>query len=150
MTQVLSWVLIATFGPLVQASATMKRLKRLAKPFYLAIGWMSVALGVVGVIIPILPTTPFLIVAVWAFSRSSPVFAERIRNHPVVGPYIRDWQDFGVIPVRAKLLACLMMAVAGTYLVVWSPAPLWAAFTVCGVMVLVAGYVVTRPSSRVG
>ncbi len=127
----------------------MRRLKRLAKPFYLAVGWLSVALGIIGVIVPVLPTTPFLIVAVWAFSRSSPVFAERIRNHPVVGPYIRDWQDFGVIPVRAKLLACLMMALASLYLFLWSPAPLWVAITASTIMATVAAYVVSRPSRRI-
>lgn len=126
----------------------MKRLKRLAKPFYLAVGWVSVVLGAIGVIIPILPTTPFLIVAVWAFSRSSPVFAERIRSHPVVGPYIRDWQDFGVIPLQAKILACLMMGGASLYLLRWSGAPSWVGIGASVAMALVAVYVVTRPSRR--
>ena len=119
----------------------MKRLKGLAKPFYLAVGWISVALGVIGVVIPILPTTPFLIVAVWAFSRSSPVFAERIRNHPVVGPYIRDWQDFGVIPVKAKILACLMMGTASLYLNTWSPAPAWVGIGATVIMGLILGWI---------
>lgn len=126
----------------------MKRLKGLAKPFYLAVGWVSVALGAIGVIIPILPTTPFLIVAVWAFSRSSPVFAERIRSHPVVGPYIRDWQDYGVIPLKAKILACLMMGAASLYLNTWSPAPQWVGIGASAIMGLIAVYVVTRPSLR--
>ncbi len=128
----------------------MKRLKRLAKPFYLAIGWVSVLLGAIGVIIPILPTTPFLIVAVWAFSRSSPAFAERIRNHPLVGPYIRDWQDFGVIPTKAKVLACTMMGGASLYLMTWSPAPLWLGIGAVAAMGLVAIYVLSRPSRRAG
>lgn len=140
--------MIASFAALVQASATMKRLKRLAKPFYLAVGWVSVVLGAIGVIIPILPTTPFLIVAVWAFSRSSPVFAERIRSHPVVGPYIRDWQDSGVIPLQAKILACLMMGGASLYLLRWSGAPPWVGIGASVAMALVAVYVVTRPSRR--
>lgn len=126
----------------------MKRLKRLAKPFYLAVGWISVVLGAIGVIFPILPTTPFLIVAVWAFSRSSPVFAERIRGHALVGPYIRDWQDHGVIPVKAKVLACLMMGTASLYLLTWSPAPLWVGVAASLTMALIAAYVLTRPSRR--
>jgi uncharacterized membrane protein YbaN (DUF454 family) len=143
-------VLIASFGGLVQASATMKRLKGLAKPLYLAVGWVSVVLGAIGVIIPILPTTPFLIVAVWAFSRSSPVFAERIRNHSVVGPYIRDWQDHGIIPVKAKMLACLMMGTASLYLNTWSQAPKWVGIGASVIMGGIAVYVVTRPSRRAG
>ena len=65
----------------------------LRKPLLLGTGWLCVGLGALGVVMPLFPTTPFLLVAVWAFSRSSPELAEKIRNHPVVGPFIRDWQD---------------------------------------------------------
>jgi uncharacterized protein len=87
--------------------------------FYLGLGWLSVGLGIVGIILPILPTTPFLLVAVWAFSRSSPEMAEKLRNHPQAGPYIRDWQDYGVIPMTGKVLAIIMMSAMGIYLWSW-------------------------------
>jgi uncharacterized protein len=111
------------------------------------VGWLSLALGFIGIIIPVLPTTPFLLVAVWAFSKSSPELAEKIRQHPRVGQYIRDWQDHGVIPVRAKILACAMMALSGLYLLKWSPAPLWAGGLASIVMLVIAAYVVSRPST---
>ncbi len=118
---------------------------RLAKPLYLTLGWLCVALGLVGIALPVLPTTPFLLVAVWAFSRSSPETAERLRNHPQAGPYIRDWQDFGVIPLTAKLLASLMMATAGAFFVFWSGLPAWLAYTLVGIMCAIAAYIWTRP-----
>jgi uncharacterized membrane protein YbaN (DUF454 family) len=61
-------------------------------------------LAVAGIILPILPTTPILLVAVWAFGKPSPEVAQRIRNHRVPGPPVRDWQDHGVISTNAKLL----------------------------------------------
>jgi uncharacterized protein len=114
--------------------------------FYLALGWLSVGLGIVGIILPILPTTPFLLVAVWAFSRSSPALAEKLRNHPKAGPYIRAWQDHGVIPVVGKVLSTVMMTAMGIYLTAYSTAPLWAAVLACIVMIAVSIYILTRPS----
>ncbi len=113
---------------------------------YQVLGWVCLALGFIGIIIPLLPTTPFLLVAVWAFSSSSPELAEKIRQHPRVGKYIRDWQDHGVIPVRAKMLACAMMGCASFYLLQWSPAPFWFGGLASVVMLVVAAYVLSRPS----
>jgi uncharacterized protein len=114
--------------------------------FYLGLGWLSVGLGIIGIILPILPTTPFLLVAVWAFSRSSPELAEKLRNHPKAGPYIRAWQDHGAIPVVGKILAVTMMTVMGIYLAGFSVLPGWAALVACLVMIAVGIYIVTRPS----
>lgn len=124
--------------------------KGLAKPLFFALGWLCLFLGFLGIIMPILPTTPFLLVAVWAFSRASPALAEKIRNHPHAGPYIRDWQDHGVIPLKAKWLATAMMAamVAGVFLL--SKAPVILPILMAVVVVLVGIYIWTRPSSPGG
>lgn len=114
--------------------------------FYLMVGWLSVGLGVIGIILPVLPTTPFLLVAVWAFSKSSPELAARLRNDPRVGHYIRDWQDHGVIPVAGKVMATVMMSVMGIYLAGFSVLPGWAALGACAVMIGVGAYVLSRPS----
>ena len=76
---------------------------------YLGMGWLSVGLAIAGVILPILPTTPMLLIAVWAFGKSSPELAEKIRQHRIFGPPIRDWQDSGVISRKAKALAIGIM-----------------------------------------
>jgi uncharacterized protein len=120
---------------------------RALRLFYLGLGWFCVALGVMGIILPILPTTPFLLLAVWAFSKSSPELAEKLRNHPKVGPYIRGWQDHGVIPPIGKAMAVVMMSAMGAYLLVYSAMPQWLSLIVCGVMAVVALYVVTRPGA---
>jgi uncharacterized protein len=135
--------LIAIFGQLVQDAIEMNALRL----FYLGLGWLSVGLGVLGIIMPILPTTPFLLLAVWAFSRSSPELAERLRNHPKAGPYIRAWQDHGVIPPLGKFMAITMMTVMAAYFVAYSPLPLWAGVTASVGMFLIAVYIITRPSA---
>jgi uncharacterized protein len=113
---------------------------------YLGFGWLCLGLGFCGIIMPILPTTPFLLVAVWAFSRSSPELAEKIRNHKTLGPPIRAWQDHGAIPPLGKILAVLMMSGMSYYLLAFSGLPLWAAGTACLCMAAIAAYVLTRPS----
>lgn len=120
----------------------------LARPAFLALGWASVGLGIVGVIFPVLPTTPFLLVALWAFSRSSPELADRIRNNPRLGPYIRDWEEFGVIPPKAKLLAVAMMAGSFAYLWFGTAAPAWAAILVAAILAAIAAYILARPGRR--
>ncbi len=118
----------------------------LKRPLLLATGWISVALGVIGAFVPLLPTTPFLILAVWAFSKSSPATAHKIRQNKIVGPYVRDWQDSGVIPLRAKILSMLMMTIAVAYMYFRAHAPLWAVASAVILFLAVSTFIVTRPS----
>jgi uncharacterized protein len=117
------------------------------KIFYLGLAWLCVGLGIIGIILPIFPTTPFLLVAVWAFSKSSPEMAEKLRNHPKAGRYIRDWQDHGAIPLVGKVMAISMMTVMAIYLVGFSQLPTWAGLLACFVLSGVGVYIFTRPSS---
>lgn len=119
----------------------------LSRYFYLSLGWFCVALGGIGIILPVMPTTPFLLVAVWAFSKSSPELAEKIRSHPRFGVYVRHWQDHGVIPVQAKILAIAMMTGAGVYLLFYSALPVWAVYPALAVMAALAVYIAGRPGS---
>ncbi|OMG53846.1 hypothetical protein BJN45_10535 [Azonexus hydrophilus] len=82
------------------------------KPVYRALGIFAVALGLVGVVLPLLPTTPFLILAAYFFARSHPEWEARLLAHPVAGPAIRGWRERGAIPLLAKRLATLMLAVS--------------------------------------
>lgn len=114
---------------------------------YLGIGWLSLGLAVAGIILPILPTTPFLLVAVWAFGKSSPELAEKIRNHRVWGPPVRDWQDHGVISLKAKLLAITIMSGMGGWLWVYGSLPVWVTLLIIAIMVGAGIFVGSRPSA---
>jgi uncharacterized protein len=119
---------------------------RFSRLLYLALGWFSVGLGVLGIVFPLFPTAPFLLVAMWAFSRSSPELAERLRNHPRFGALIRNWQDEGVIPVKAKFIALAMMGSMLTYAAVWTSLPFWAVAALATVLLATTAYILTRPS----
>ncbi|SMO95812.1 YbaN family protein [Paracoccus laeviglucosivorans] len=77
---------------------------------WLALGWLALGLGAIGVLLPVMPTVPFLLVAVWAFARSSPRLGARIMRHPTFGPPIRAWRKRGIVSRRAKVFATVAMA----------------------------------------
>lgn len=75
----------------------------------LAAGWLSVALGVLGIFLPVLPTTPFLLLAAACFARSSRRFYDWLVEHPHLGPWIRDYLEGNGIPLKGKVYALGLM-----------------------------------------
>lgn len=78
--------------------------------FWRAGGMLALVLGVIGIPLPLLPTTPFLLLAAFCFARSSPRLHAWLLTHPRFGPPIRDWEERGAIAPPAKRLAGFMMA----------------------------------------
>jgi uncharacterized membrane protein YbaN (DUF454 family) len=113
---------------------------------YIAIGSIAVALGIAGVFLPLLPTTPFLLVAAWAFARSSPRLEAWLVQHPRLGPPLAAWRERRAIPTRAKVIAILFMGASLVYLL-WSSSipPIGKAFTAL-VLAGSATFILTRPS----
>lgn len=75
----------------------------------LVVGWLSVALGVIGIFLPVLPTTPFLLLAAACFVRSSQRFYLWLVNHPRLGPWVRDYLEGHGIPFKGKVYAIGLM-----------------------------------------
>ena len=76
-----------------------------------SLAWISLALGVLGIFLPLLPTTPFILVAAYGFSKSSERFHQWLLNHKVFGRLVRDWESSGVIRLNAKILATVSIVV---------------------------------------
>jgi uncharacterized membrane protein YbaN (DUF454 family) len=111
--------------------------------------WRSLALGcltlgVLGAFLPVLPTTPFLLVAAWAAGRGWPQFEAWLLAHPRFGPPIRRWRDHRAVPRSAKWAASLTM-LASAALLAASHAPLVAKLAVPAVMAAVAWWLWRRP-----
>jgi len=83
--------------------------ERAIRAFWVICGTLSLALGVIGIFLPLLPTTPFILLAAACFARGSARFHHWLVTHPRFGPLVRDWQAHRSIPLRAKCLALSMM-----------------------------------------
>jgi uncharacterized membrane protein YbaN (DUF454 family) len=113
---------------------------------FLALGHLCVALGLVGAFLPLLPTTPFLLLATWAYGHASPRLRDWLWTHPRFGASIRAWHEHGVIPRGAKVLSLSAMALS--CLVTWGLTgnPLAAAGQAV-VLLLVGAFIVSRPEA---
>jgi uncharacterized protein len=77
---------------------------------WIAGGTLSVGIGIAGLVLPLVPTTPFVILAAWCFARSSPELRERLVNSRMLGPSLRDWERERAIARRAKVSASVLFA----------------------------------------
>ena len=90
-----------------------------ARTGLLLLGWFNIGLGVLGTVLPVMPTTVFLLIALWAFSKSSLRFHRWLYEHPSLGRTIREWHEHRVIPVRAKMMAVGMMTSSLIYVTLY-------------------------------
>lgn len=82
------------------------------KHYYFVLGWIGVALGVTGIFLPLMPATIFLLMAAWAFAKSSPRWHQWLREHPRFGELICAWEEHRAMPRRAKRIAWLALAIS--------------------------------------
>jgi len=106
----------------------------------LVVGWLSVALGVIGIFLPILPTTPFLLLAAACFVRSSQRFYDWLVTHPRLGPWFRDYLEGNGVPLKGKVYAIVTMWLSIS-LSCWLVPLLWARIAMLFTATLVTLYI---------
>jgi uncharacterized protein len=93
------------------------------RTLYLIAGFASLVLAAFGVVLPLLPTVPFVILAAFCFARSSPALERRLLEHRTFGPHIRRWREHGAISRKGKRAALVAFAVSATVALFVSPLP---------------------------
>ena len=111
----------------------------------LIVGWLCVGLGFVGIFVPGIPTTIFLIIALWAFARSSKKFHAWLLNHQRFGPILRNWESHKVVPIRAKIIMVILQILV-VIMVQYTFNSLFVTVALLIVLILVAWYVISLPS----
>ncbi len=109
------------------------------------LGLAATGCGFVGAFLPLIPTTPFLLLATFAFARSSPRLHRWLVTHPTFGPLLRNWRRHGAIDGRSKVLAILVMsaALAASWLL---DAPSSVIAVQAAVLGVLAAFILTRPN----
>ena len=120
-------------------------IKIVSKGGWLVAGMVALAFGAVGAFLPVLPTTPFVILAAFCFGKSSPRLQSWLENTRLFGPMIADWREKGAIAPRYKIIAVAMMAVMFIGSFIYGASALVLALQALG-MSLGAAYVLTRPN----
>ena len=113
---------------------------------YLVLGCGCVGLAAVGAVLPVMPTTVFLIVAAWAFARSSDRLHRWLHDHRLFGPLLTDWEDHGVIRPQAKVAAVATIAVSFLVALV-TGSPAWVLAPLALVLGAVCLFILSRPSA---
>ena len=109
------------------------------------VGVLAILLGIIGIFLPLLPTTPFLLLAAACFSRGSATMHNWLLSHPVFGAYLRNYQEGRGIPARAKVLALVMMWSSLGY-AVWRYESLWLRLLLLTVGAGVSIYLLRLPT----
>lgn len=119
--------------PLVQPHRS-----RIVRSAYLAAGFAALILGAAGVVLPVLPTTPFVLLAAGCFARSSRHFHDKLLANPIAGPIIREWIEHHSIPRRIKRWVYLLLTLSfGSSMLMVPPGWHQAMLAVLGIILVV-------------
>lgn len=117
------------------------------RPLLFILGWLLFGVGFIGVFVPVLPTTPLMLLALWCFSRSSDRFHDWLYTHKHFGPPLQLWHKHRVIPLAAKLVALVFMGGSLVYVFVFLTTPTWAKTLMSVSMAFGLWFILTKPSS---
>ncbi|MCO6430593.1 MAG: YbaN family protein [Deltaproteobacteria bacterium] len=97
----------------------------MTRPLFIVCGCLSITVAIVGIFVPLIPTTPLVLLSAYCFSRGSKRLHEWLTSHPLFGKSIRDWEQERVIPLGAKIMATVMIAASLSYPILYWNRPVW-------------------------
>ena len=112
----------------------------------LCAGWLNLALGFIGIFLPLLPTTPFLLLAAYCFARSSEGLHAWLLSLKFAGPLIRDWQEHRNISLSTKLIATSMILVVLFYPLLFGALSIGLKILVGSIVLAVLAFIWSQPS----
>ena len=115
------------------------------KIILITVGWCCVGMAFIGVFVPGIPTTIFLIVALWAFARSSKKFHSWLMNHKRFGPILQNWESHKVVPRNAKILMVILQ-ISAVIIFHYSLQNIYLTVLLIITLIFVARYVLSLPS----
>jgi len=118
--------------------------KGIGRALWLGLAVISLVLGVIGLVLPVVPTTPFILLAAFAAARGSHRLHDWMRNHPRFGKTLRDWERDGAVSRRAKYFATVTMLGSAVVMFVFTP-HWWIAAIASAIMLVVAIWLWMRP-----
>ncbi|MHC2145489.1 Inner membrane protein YbaN [compost metagenome] len=119
---------------------------KLSRVLFGLLAYVSLAIGLVAIVVPGLPTTEFILLAAWAATRSSPRLSAWLENHRLFGPILHNWRNGKVIQRRAKLSATVSMLVCASLMLVFLEHR-WPVFLAIGGMALGNLWIWSRPEA---
>ncbi|MDQ5916853.1 MAG: uncharacterized protein QG584_2747 [Pseudomonadota bacterium] len=109
-------------------------------------GTIALLLGILGVFLPVLPATPFILLAAACYARASEKFHQRLLSHPNFGPVIRDWEEYGAVSMRTKKVAISLMSLSIAVSIWVVREHLWLQIMLATIAVTVGTWLWRRPS----
>ncbi|MEW9799511.1 YbaN family protein [Alteromonas sp. CYL-A6] len=119
---------------------------QLRRSMFIIAGLLACLCGIFGVVLPLVPTTPFLLLSAFCFSKSSNTLYQWLLSQPLLGGVINDWEQSGVIALKTKVIACTsLIAMVAAALLIGDYA-YWTIASVTTVSILVLSFIWSRPS----
>lgn len=115
---------------------------------FILLGSLSLVLAVVGIFLPLLPTTPLLLLAAALYLRSSPRLYEWLLNHKYLGSYIRNFREYRAIPLRAKIVSVTLIWVTLLYCALWVVPQIWIKILLIGLAVALTIHILSFKTLR--
>ena len=115
--------------------------------FLIIAGGISLGLGILGMFLPVIPTTPFLLLTAWCWLKGSPRLHQWLMSHPRLGPYIKDFQENRQIPLRVKTvsIATLWLTITASIILVH---PLWLRILLTAIAIGVTIHILSFPTRQ--